>query len=65
MIIDVLHWYTVNTYNNIPSLSMAKSAETPTYNAVHAKPFTRIHSPPTRYDYKTLKKEASDLVSEV
>ena len=45
--------------------SSAKSAETTSYEAVHAVPFTRIHGRPTRHDYETLKKEASDLASKV
>ena len=49
---------------SIPS-SSTKSAETASYKAVHAVPFTRIHGQPTRQDYETLKKEASDLASEV
>jgi hypothetical protein len=45
--------------------SSAKSAETTSYNAVRAKPFTVIHGCPTRHDYELLKKEASDLGSKV
>ena len=45
--------------------SSAKSAETASYEAVRAVPFTRLHGRPTRHDYETLKKEASDLASEV
>ena len=45
--------------------SSAKSAETASYKAVRAVPFTRIHGRPTRHDYETPKKEASDLASEV
>jgi hypothetical protein len=45
--------------------SSAKSAETASYDVVRAAPFTRIHGRPTRHDYETLKKEASDLASEV
>ncbi len=45
--------------------SSAKAAETTSYDAVRAKPFTRIHGRPTRQDYELLKKEASDLASEV
>ena len=45
--------------------SSAKSAETASYEAVRAVPFTRIHGRPTRHDYETLKKEASDLASKV
>jgi hypothetical protein len=45
--------------------SIVKVAETTSYNGVCATPFTRIHGRPTRQDYKLLKKEASDLASEV
>ena len=45
--------------------SSAKSAETASYKAVRAVPFTHIHGRPTCHDYETLKKEASDLASEV
>ncbi len=45
--------------------SSAKAAETTSYDAVCTAPFTSIHGRPTRHDYKTLKKEASDLASEV
>jgi hypothetical protein len=45
--------------------SSAKSAETVSYEAVRTVPFTCIHGRPTRHDYETLKKEASDLASEV
>jgi hypothetical protein len=45
--------------------SSAKAAETKAYDAVRATSFTRIHGRPTRSDYELLKKEASDLVSEV
>jgi hypothetical protein len=45
--------------------SSAKAAETTSYDAVCATPFTQIHGRPTRQDYKLLKKEASDLASEV
>ena len=45
--------------------SSAKAAETTSYDRVRATPFTRIHGRPTRQDYKLLKKEASDLASEV
>jgi len=46
--------------------SSAKAAEmTSSYDAVRAKPFTRIHGSPTRQDYEFIKKEASDLASEV
>ena len=45
--------------------SSAKSAETTSYKAVRVVPFTRIHGRPTRHDYETLKKGASDLASKV
>ena len=48
----------------MPSSSV-KAAETTSYDAVRATPFTRIHGRPTRQDYELLKKEASDLASEV
>ena len=48
----------------MPSVS-AKTAETTAYKAVRATPFTHIHGRPTRHEYETLKKEASDLASEV
>jgi hypothetical protein len=49
----------------MPSASMAKMVETTAYDAVSANPFMHIHGRLTRNDYKTLKKEASDLASEV
>jgi hypothetical protein len=51
--------------NNMPSASMAKSAETTAYDTIHVNPFTRIHGRPTRNNYETLKKEASNLASKV
>ena len=45
--------------------SNAKTAETTAYDAVRAQPLTRIHGRPTRSDYERIKKEASDLASEV
>jgi hypothetical protein len=45
--------------------SSAKVVETTSYDAVCTAPFTRIHGQPTRHDYETLKKEASDLASKV
>jgi hypothetical protein len=45
--------------------SSAKAAETTSYDAVRATPFTQIHGCPMRHDYESLKKEASDLASEV
>ncbi len=47
------------------SSSSAKAAETTSYDAVCATPFTQIHGCPMRQDYELLKKEASDLASEV
>jgi hypothetical protein len=46
-------------------LSTAKSAESASYDAVRATPFTCIHRCPTCHGYKTLKKEVADLASEV
>ena len=48
----------------MPSSSV-KAAKMMSYNGVRATPFTRIHGRPARQDYKLLKKEASDLASEV
>ncbi len=48
----------------MPSSSV-KAAETTSYDEVRSTPFTRIHGRPTRQDYELLKKEASDLGSEV
>ena len=45
--------------------STTKSIETEAYEAVRATPFTKIHGRPSRNDYETLKKEASDLASEL
>jgi hypothetical protein len=45
--------------------STAKSAESASYDAIRATPFTQIHGRPMRHDYKTLKKEAADLASKV
>ena len=66
-----MHWYTVITRRkhkkkreSMPS-SSAKTVETTSHDAVRTAPFTRIHGRPTRHDYKTLKKEASDLAREV
>jgi hypothetical protein len=47
------------------SSSSAKATETTSYDAVRTTPFTRIHGCSTRQDYELLKKEASDLASEV
>jgi hypothetical protein len=51
--------------NNMPSASTAKFAETTVYDAIRVNPFTQIHGRPTRNNYETLKKEASDLASKV
>jgi hypothetical protein len=48
----------------MPPLSV-KAAEMTSYDVVRATPFTQIHGCPMRHDYKSLKKEASDLASEV
>ncbi len=45
--------------------STAKSIDAETYKAVWATPFTKIHGCSSRNNYKTLKKEASNLVSEL
>jgi hypothetical protein len=45
--------------------STNKTIETEAYEAVQAAPFTKIHSRPSRNDYEILKKEASDLASEL
>ncbi len=45
--------------------SIAKAAETTSYDAVHATPFTQIHGRPTRQNSELLKKEVSDLASKV
>ncbi len=45
--------------------SSAKAAETMSYDAVCVTPFTQIHGCLTRQDYELLKKEVSDLASEV
>jgi hypothetical protein len=47
------------------SSSSAKAAEMMSYDAIRATPFTQIHGRPTRQDYKSLKKEASDIASKV
>ncbi len=51
--------------DNMPSSSTVKASETAAYDAVCSKPFTQIHGCPTRNDYKTLKKEASNLASKI
>ncbi len=45
--------------------SSPKTAETTSYEMVRTTSFTRIHDCPTRHDYKTFKKEASNLASNV
>jgi hypothetical protein len=45
--------------------SNAKVVETMSYDMIQTAPFTKIHGRPTRHDYNTLKKEASDLACEV
>ncbi len=45
--------------------STTKSIEAEAFEAVRATPFTKIHGRPSRNDYETLKKEASDLASEL
>jgi hypothetical protein len=46
-------------------LSTLKTLENTTYDTVRFSAFTKIHGRPTRSDYKNLKKEASDLASEL
>ena len=45
--------------------STIKNLENTTYDTVRFSAFTKIHGHPTRSDYKNLKKEASDLASEM
>jgi hypothetical protein len=45
--------------------STTKSIKAEAFEAVRATPFTKIHGRPTRNNYETLKKEASDLASEL
>jgi hypothetical protein len=45
--------------------SSAKAAKMMSYDAVCTPPLTRIHGGPMRHDYKTLKKEASNLARKV
>ena len=45
--------------------SSTKTVETLSYDAVRTAPFTRIHGCPMRHDYKNLKKEASNLASNI
>jgi hypothetical protein len=46
-------------------LSSEKQVETTAHDFVCTKPFMKVHGRPTRYDYDTLKEEASALASEV
>jgi hypothetical protein len=45
--------------------STIKTLQNRTYDTVRFSLFTNIHGRPTRSDYKNLKKEASDLASEL
>ncbi len=45
--------------------STTKSIEAETYKSVRALPFTKMHGRPSRSDYETLKKKASNLASEL
>ncbi len=45
--------------------STIKTLENTTYDTVRFSSFTKIHGRPTRSDYENLKKEASDLASEL
>jgi len=45
--------------------STIKTLENTTYDTVRSSSFTKIHGRPTRSDYENLKKEASDLASEL
>jgi hypothetical protein len=45
--------------------STNKTIETEAYKAVQAAPLMKIHGRPSRNDYKILKKEASNLASEL
>jgi len=45
--------------------SIIKTLENTTYDMVHFSSFTKIQGRPTRSDYENLKKEASDLASEL
>ena len=42
-----------------------KTLKNTTYDMVRFSAFTKIHGPPTQSNYKNLKKEASDLASEL
>jgi len=42
-----------------------KTLKNTTYDTVQFLSFTKIHGRPSRSDYKNLKKEASDLASEL
>jgi hypothetical protein len=45
--------------------STIKTLEQTTYDTVRSSSFTKIHGRPTQSNYKNLKKEASDLASEL
>jgi hypothetical protein len=74
-----LHWCTVISTNKQesprksgnPTVTTKNHAvnhqtlEQTTYDRVRSSSFTKIHSRPTQSDYKKLKKEASDLASEL
>jgi hypothetical protein len=45
--------------------STTKTLENTTYDTVRFSSFPKIHGRPTRSDYENLKKEASDLASEL
>ncbi len=45
--------------------STIKTLEQTTYDTVRSSSFIKIHCRPTQNDYKNLKKEASDLASEL
>ena len=42
-----------------------KTLKNTTYDTVHFSSFTKINGRPSRSDYENLKKEASDLASEL
>jgi hypothetical protein len=46
-------------------LSTTKSIKAETHEVVRATPFTKIHGHPSRNNYETIKKEASNLASEL
>lgn len=56
--------HNISHTKSMPS-SSTQTTETASYDAVHMAPFTSIHWWPTRHDYEILKKEASNLASEV